>query len=175
MKDTKISGQAASSLGYTGIVTLSQCTKTRKILLHRAHNSGGKALFDYLAACLAGDFTKAKNNRPTKIMLLNIDESGNKSRAGNSRFISLLSGPEVLVDTDATESAVRYSFTIPPEDILGANNINALGLYTQQATDSPDDLNNAAAYCMIDLSNVPNISLSSILVLDWELHIANQA
>jgi hypothetical protein len=69
---------------------------------------------------------------------------------------------------------VRYSFIIPQEYFAAGNNqnairFNAIGLYTNSAQDAKD----YAAYCKVDTSGW-SLSISSVLVLDWELHISNQ-
>lgn len=167
MKNTNIKGSTISALGYTGIVQLSQYTGTRKTLLTRVHNEGGKALFDYLARCLQGDFSQVTVDRPAKIMLLNIDADGNKTKAINSGFIYIVSEPELVYST--TEGIVKYSFIISPDMLIGTN-FNAIGLYAASATES--DLDNVAACCSINFDR-DNLSLSSVLIVDWELHISN--
>ena len=172
--NTSLKGIATNILGYTGVVTLSQYTGTKKTVLARAHNEGGTALFNYLANCLVGDFDVANMERPTKIMLLNAttDEiSGQVQliKAQNTDFIYLLTRPE-RVYNDA-EGVVRYSFIVP-QDMLTGTDFNAVGLYPASATTEGADLADYAALCKIELDR-NNLALSSALVLDWELHISN--
>jgi hypothetical protein len=168
MNDTVMKGTAANTIGYTGIVTLSQYINSKKIVITKVHNEGKLPLFNFLADCLAGDFDIAKIDRPTKIMLLNESEDGVCTKAGNASFIHILAKPERVYS--ATEGIVRYSFLIPPEAIIGAN-CNAIGLYTASASEA--DLDDFAAHCIVDLDS-SGISLSSILLVDWELHISNR-
>ena len=161
-------GIVNNTVGYTGIVTLSQYTGTKKRVLASTHNEGGKALFDYLADCLAGNFDTANINRPTKIMLLNITEDAQPvNKALNTSFIYLLTNPEKVYSE--TEGVVRYSFTVPHDMLIGTS-FNAIGLYPASATES--DLADYAAICNIEV-NTNSLSLSSVLVLDWELHMSN--
>ena len=170
---TGIKGTTINSLGYTGIVTLSQYIGAKRKILAKSHNEGGMALFNYLASCLAGDFDIVSVDRPTKILLLdmNRDESTGDiklERAVNSRFITLLTKPEIVYSN--VEGIVRYSFVIPQEMLMGTN-FNAIGLYSASAVE--EDINDYAACCSIELDK-NNMSLSTVLVVDWELHISNK-
>lgn len=167
----KLRGTAINNIAYTGVVRLSQYTNDKKFIIAEVHNEGGKPLFDFLAECLIGDFDIAKLDRPTKILLLNIDDKNNITPAENTSFIYLLTKPDMLYSED--ESIVNYSFMIPQEyfaagNANGATRFNAIGLYPNSATSAED----YAAYCKIDTSDW-SISISSVLVLDWELHISN--
>lgn len=162
-----------NTLGYTGIVTLSQCIRDKKIVVAKKYNKGGNPLFTFLADCLIGDFDIARLERPIKILLLKVTEnkSGNDDiqKASNTGFIYLLSKPEKVYSTSA--GIVRYSFIIP-SDVLTDSDFNAIGLYTNSATES--DFENYAALCKIDDMDKNNISVSSMLVVDWELIITNR-
>ena len=166
----KVKGTAINNIEYTGIVTISQYTKGKKNVIAEVHNVGGKPLFNFLADCLLGDYATAANDRPIKILLLNIDDNGNKHIAESTTFISLLAAPEKIHSEDS--GRVRYSFIIPQEYFAagspGSVRFNAIGLYANSAT-GPDDY---AAYCEVDTSNW-SISMTSVIVLDWELHISN--
>jgi hypothetical protein len=172
MNNANIKGTAYNSIKYTGLVTIAQCINSKKFVLAQIHNEGNLPLFNFLADCLAGDFDIAAIDRPTKIMLLNevVNEKGaSRSMAGTTGFISLLSKPERVYSS--TEGIVRYSFMIPPEALTGATDCNAIGLYTASAGSA--DLDDYAARCEVNFSSI-NISLSSVLLVDWELHISNR-
>ena len=160
-----VKSMATNHLEYTGIVKLSQYIKNKKIAVAEIHNEGGIALFNFIADCLIGDFDIAKSDWKMGIRLLNIDEHGNLSRLDNTDFIFLLAKPEKVYDEN--EGIVRYSFIIPQEYFAGTS-FNAIGLYLNKSADIDD----YAAYCGVDTGDW-NISLSSVLVLDWELHISN--
>jgi hypothetical protein len=164
--DKKLKSATAHNLGYTGMVKLYQYCNGKKISIAEAHNEGGKALFNFLADCLVGDADLT--NRPTKILLLNIDDERNVSVADNMGFIYLLTKPERIYSGN-NESIVRYSFTIPQEYFIGTD-FNAIGLYNNAATML--DVQDYAACCLIDSSEW-SLSISSVLVLDWELHLTN--
>jgi hypothetical protein len=161
---------AQNNIGYTGVVRLSQYTCNKKFTIAEIHNEGGKPLFDFLADCLVGNFTEASANMPTKISLLYKDDAENYEQAEGTSFIYLLNAPERVYNEK--EGVVRYSFIIPQEYFAGGNpnsvRFNAIGLYC----DSTDDINYYAARCDIPVDDW-SISISSVLVLDWELHIAN--
>lgn len=163
-----------NTLGYTGIVTLSQYTRNKKIIVARKHNQGGNSLFNFIADSLAGDFDIARLERPTKILPLKISEnaSGEKEiqKASNTNFIQLLTNPEKV--PSVSSGIVRYSFIIP-SDVLTDSDFNAIGLYAASATEA--DFENYAAICTIDDIDRNNISISSMLVVDWELIITNKA
>ena len=170
MHKVNIKGTAVANIEYTGIVKLSQCIKGKNFVLAEMHNAGGKPLFNFLANCLIGDFEVARLTRPAKIMLLQEDEeTGGIMKASNTSFIYLLSKPDMVYSAE-NKSIVRYSFIIP-QDFFSGTSFNAIGLYNSSATEA--DLEDYSAFVgNINLSNV-NVSISSVLVLDWELHISN--
>lgn len=168
MSNTRVKGTTVNSLGYTGIVTLSQYIRGKKRIVAKIHNRGNKPLFDFFADCLVGNFDTAKLYRPNKIMLLYKDDENVLHKAEDTDFIYLLSNPEKVYND--TEGVVRYSFIIP-QDRFAGKNFNAIGLYTKAADGI--DVNNYAAYCDIKQDTIRDVSLSSVLVLDWELHISN--
>ena len=160
---------------YTGIVKLSQYTSTKKkILQAELRNAGGPALFNFLTDCLIGDFEKAKQTRPHKIMLLNeetFSEPSDSIITPVSRFFSLATCEKVLT-SDKNSSTVRYSFIIPRDELREVKNFNRIGLYT-----APTDVSNPSDYAAIvevkDSASL-NLALSSVLVVDWELTISNK-
>ena len=119
-----------------------------------------------LADCLAGNYDSASADSPIKILLLNKSKDGTLTKMPNAEFLYLTTRERVY---SASEGVTRYSFIIPQDMVAGAD-FNAVGLYTASATEA--DINDFAACCTIDF-NRSNLSLSSVLVLDWELHIAN--
>jgi hypothetical protein len=164
---SNIKGKAINSLSYTGIVRLSQYTNGKKVTIAEEHNEGGKILFNFLADCLVGDFDIARQDRPTKILLLR-EEDGNLAKASNTSFIYLLTRPEKVYSKE-NECVIRYSFIIPQEYFIGTN-FNAIGLYAESADEY--NVSDYAAYCYVE-ANEWSISRSSVLILDWELHISN--
>lgn len=168
----KLIGNATNNIAYTGIVRLSQYTKEKKSVVAEIHNEGGLPLFDFLADCLVGNFNAASISRPTKILLLNVDEDRNIAAADNTSFIHLLTVPEKIYSKD--EGIVKYSFMIPQEYFAAGNTenatrFNAIGLYADSAEVAED----YAAFCEVNTSGW-SISISSVLILDWELHISNK-
>lgn len=165
----QIKSVAKNNIGYTGVVKLSQYTGNKKFIIAEIHNEGGKPLFDFLSDCLTGNFTVASANVPNKILLLNIDEETYPAEikaADDADFIYLLTMPEKVYSEE--EGIVRYSFIIPQEYFTSSKRFNAIGLYADSAEYAED----YAAYCKVDTSTW-SVSISSVLVLDWELHIAN--
>ena len=158
-------GTTTDTMSYTGIVTLSQYSCGKKILIKQAHNAGAYPLFNFLADCLSGAFDIAKLDRPTKILLLNKTADG-YAAANNTGFIYLRTNPEKIYS--ANSGIVRYSFIIPSDDV--STDFNAIGLYMNSADEN--DPSNFAACCDI-VVNSSTVSTSSMLVVDWELHITN--
>lgn len=156
---------ATNSLGYTGIVTLSQYIGNKKKIVARSHNRGQHSLFDFFSNCLVGDFATAEYALPAKIRLLNVVDSVYEPI---SSFVYLRTPPEKLYD--ATAGVVKYSFILP-RDVLEDAKFSQLGvgLYTAAETDPGEFL----AFCTIDDLTVGEVSTTSILVLDWELRISN--
>lgn len=164
---------AINSLGYTGIVTLSQYSNNKKIVLKQVHNSGSNPLFNFFANCLLGDFETAKLELPTKIKLLYAEKDDNTDEITKlesaSGFIYLLNKPERLyTESYIASSSICYSFIIP-RDIVERSNFNSIGLYPDAAAE--EDVDNHAAICMVD--GVSGMSTSAVLVVDWELIITN--
>lgn len=168
--------KAINTIRYTGIVTLSRYDGEQKIKIAQMHNEGFNPLFDFLTDCLVGDFNNTK--RPAKIKLLkqelNTDDYGNiiESYQDITDFIYLLTKPDKS-PTDSARGVVRYSFIIPREYMKTLDNTEnlGLGLYTNSASNSADDLKNFAAYCKLDF-NSSDIA-GAALAVDWELIISN--
>ena len=170
---------ARNTLGYTGIVTLSQYIGNKKVKIAQRHNTGGNVLFEFLSDCLLGDFAKAKISVPTKIMLMkrtlipNDDGKEAYSYESKSGFIYLLTKPEKVYSTTITGSIVRYSFIVSKDMVESINDFTGLGigLFTDKAT--TNNLDGYSAFCELDLSK--NDVVNSSLVVDWELVITNPA
>jgi hypothetical protein len=159
---------AVNTLKYTGIVTLSQYIGSKKIKIAQMHNTGKKSLFDYLADCLIGDFTKVGATRPTKIKLVNYIVSNDPNTYSDvSGFIYLLTKPEKI--EDANSCRVRYSFIVPKDEIEGITFTNlGVGLYA----DGANDTSAVAAFCPINGLSA-SVLMNASLVIDWELVISD--
>ena len=169
MKNTAI-----NTLKYTGIVTLSQYIGSKKIRVAQGHNTGGTSLFNFLASCLAGNFSYAETNWPTKIKVLSrtevVGDENTFNYSSASGFIFLRTAPEILASSSG-DCRVRYSFTVPRDivEYLNNNGTLGLGLYTNNAAeDEPDKF---AAFCELNISN--GSLVNSALLVDWELKITN--
>ena len=164
---------AVNSIKYTGIVTLSQYIGSKKVKLAQIQNEGSYSLFNFFSDCLLGDFDVARINRPTKIMLLSYitrDDQGKEIPPyyrDCSGFIYLLSRPEKV--SSSGKSTVHYSFVIT-RDILEGAAFDSIGLYA----DSENNPENYAAIAKVSNLNLPGLSTSSALVVDWELNISNK-
>lgn len=168
----KTRGIIKNSLTYTGTVTLSQYIDSKKIKIAQTHNTGGSSLFNFLSNCLVGDFGIAKNTIPNKVMLLKkTDTDGQESYTSASGVFYLYTNPEKVYKEEDSSVAVRYSFMISSDFIVGVD-FNGIGLYTADTSDVTPDPNRFAAFAYIDTSKI-NLSLSSALVVDWELYISN--
>lgn len=162
--------KALNSLQYTGIVTLSQCINGKKIPVQKIYNKGGDSLFSFLTDCLIGDFDIAKLGRPTKIMLLQVDKERNVITVSGrtSGFIYLLNKPEKVYTNG--NNIVRLSFIVP-RDMVSGTDFNAIGLYSDNATIY--DYDRYSAICLLDVNN-NDLTISSILAVDWELILSNK-
>lgn len=163
---------AINNLTYTGIVTLSQYYGNKKVPIKQIKNSGGSSLFSFLSNCLIGDFTTAKFEMPTKIMLLRAEHGETPADTyyeSASAFIYFLTKPEKINTEVNNSSTVCYSFVIPM-DIITNTSFNSIGLYADMATEL--DAANFAAVCEIDDTSGMR-STSSALVIDWKLTIIN--
>lgn len=170
-----MSNKAISTIKYTGMVTLSQYIGSKKIKIAQMQNTGGNPLFDFIADCLVGDFTLAKFNRPTKIMLLKRTAHETTGAAttytyeGLTGFSYLTTKPEKVYDP--TNGIVRYSFLIPSDWLEGIDNFDnvGIGLFTDSTTDR--DLESYAAFCELTVTKTSLVNAA--LVVDWELIISN--
>ncbi len=165
MKNTAI-----NTLNYSGIVTLSQQVGKKKVIIAKAHNTGGESLFNFLADCLTGKLDAA--NVPTKIKLVNrekYDDASYKYESA-SGFVFLRS-PAEKTKTTSGECCVRYSFIVPRDILENITNIETLGIGLYARSASEADPENFIAFCPVKF-NVGQIINSSLLV-DWDLIISN--
>jgi hypothetical protein len=161
---------ATNTLSYSGIVTLSQQIGKNKVVITKAHNTGGESLFNFLADCLVGKLESA--NVPTKIKLVNREkyDDANYKYESASGFVFLRS-PAEKTKTTSGECCVRYSFIIPRDILENIANIETLGIGLYARSASEVDPENFIAFCPVKF-NVGQIINSSLLV-DWDLIISN--
>ena len=165
------------TLGYTGIVTLSQYIGDKKVKIKQLKNHGGEALFDFFAYCLKGDFSVADALRPNKILLLSKQQSEQSSESTYSAlgagqgYYTISTTPEKIYSAGACK--VRYSFIISKDVLRGLNSTENvyLGLYPSSANYGNIDVNNFSAICK--LGSLDLIPTNAALVVDWELIISN--
>jgi hypothetical protein len=164
MKNTAI-----NKLEYTGTVTMSRYIGSKKVKIAQAQNAGKYPLFNFFSDCLLGDFDIARANRPDRIRLLSkTDENAYESRSG---FIIQTNKPEKVYSE--SEGIVRYSFIITMEHLQG-NTFNSIGLYNSSA-EGADEFVASVQIPQAQAEQLSaSLSISSALVIDWELHIANK-
>ena len=162
--------KALNSIQYTGTVTLSRYIGEKKVKIAQFNNAGKYSLFNFFSDCLLGDFDIAKNNRPTKIMLLNkeVSKAGEISYESKSGYIYLYNKP--VKSYSAQKGIVQYSFHIY-RDFLEGTTFNSIGLYPDSAGYS--DVENFAAV-VDNVKPEHDISKLAVLVVDWELTISNK-
>ena len=161
-----------STLSYTGVVTLSRYTGSKKIELAQLHNTGGSELFNFISDCFLGNFSDAENERPTKIKVLNYSiVEGSYTYTSASGFVHLLTKPEKI--SKDNQSCIRYSFLIPRDVINNIANTErlALGLYSKKSLNDESVVENFSAVC--DITSAKNLFNNTSLVVDWELIITN--
>lgn len=162
---------ATNSLNYVGTVIVYKYSGKKKTELTRVHNAGNSPLFSFMTDCLLGNFDTAKLKLPNKIMLLNEYKEDNTAvlEARSAGFIPLVSAPEKVINSQDDGSAVAYSFIVQYDQIIG--NFNRIALYSRGA----EDMYNYSAICEIsDEDRLNNMSLSSALVIEWQLSITNK-
>lgn len=172
---------AINQFNYTGIVTLSQYKGSKKRVLARIHNEGKYSLFNFIADCLVGDFDVAQANRPSKIRLLKKQtDSENKNKAtykSQSTYIHQISTPEKVSKISDDTGIVRYSFVIPSDKVTSINfDFDHIGLYAHSTVDEDYEQFSAIVSLVENSVNVVDkdeLSASSALLVDWELHITN--
>lgn len=168
--------KAINSMKYSGIVTISQSIKGKKIKLKQVHNEGTLTLFNFLADCLIGDFDIAKASQPTKIMLLEYKDKDAKGSPlatptyeSKSGFLHLVNKPEKELKDN--KSIVRYSFILSRDNLQGSN-FNRIALYTNSVI-KVEDCTNFAAICPATLDS-QLIESATALIVDWELILSNK-
>lgn len=170
-----------NDLSYSGKVKLSVQQDGQIIKTKELHNSGTSQLFSFFAYCLSGDFEEASLYRPAKVRLLkvNINEvTGEEIELlAASGLVYLRSKPERVINKELDGETVKLSFMIP-RSMIETTDFNRIALYPQYVGDA--DLDSYSAFC--DLSGTDDLginvytdwSLSSVLLIDWELTISNK-
>jgi hypothetical protein len=163
MKNTTI-----NSLEYSGTVTISMGVGTKKVNVAKIQNTGKQSLFNFFADCLVGDFDVAEAERPNKIMLLHYNAADDRYE---SRSGFIYGRPEKIYNS--SEGVVCYSFTIT-RDKLENITFDSIGLFSHATKNLENDNFVAIVDNVQDKLNKKNLSVSSALVIDWELHISNK-
>ena len=170
-----MNNRAVNTLSYTGIVTLSRYKGNKKIKIAQLHNSGGSSLFNFLADCLIGAFSK--NGYPTKIKLLNREprEDETYEYSSVSGFIFKRTLPKKIEDPTGG-CRVRYSFMIPRDLLENIPGISTLGLGLYAGSAQENEPENFAAFCALgDDLNLSRAELTNAsLLVDWDLVITNK-
>lgn len=140
------------AIEYTGKVTVSLKYKAKVISKNTYYNNGCNDFFNFLASCVAGNYTSAERNRPTKIMLF-YNKSSSVPKAAEDLKLSNLFGNNTssvtafitsqaagIINTNGNTGADRNSeedfcrvnlqFTIPASS-LAANNTASGGSTSQ--------------------------------------------
>jgi hypothetical protein len=152
-----------------GKITLSQWLGSKKIVVGRTHNSGGKPLFDFLTSCFTGDFSIAQAKLPRKIGIYTREDD---TIRGLCKY-PLISAAK-KVESTSNASAVRYSFIIPYDVISSIESFEYayIGLYPENPIDSENPYNDyLASFSLKDLNR--SLFLNSALTVDWDLQIVN--
>lgn len=154
---------AVNKLDYTGVVTLSKYAGSKKVPFQQVTNSGRSKLFDFLADCLTGNFDTAKLIMPYMIRLLKEKEDGSYENVAGDIFIRTV--PEKVINTHSNSCSVIYSFEVAYDRVAQAGDFSHIGLYSKDS-----DIENHSAICKVDVAAG---SISSALLVDWQLNISN--
>jgi hypothetical protein len=173
-----------NNIGYSGKVKLTFLDGQHTIKTFEFKNSGTSTLFNFFAYCLMGSFDEAALYRPTKVRLLKVVKEALEDGYGNiesdtmaaSGLIYLRSRPEQVV-SNLDGQTVKLSFMIP-RTMIEEVDFNRIALYPQFAGES--DIYEYSAFC--DLSGEDDLDIniytawtvSSVLLIDWELTISNK-
>lgn len=146
----------SNTLGYQGHVQLQLVRGNKVLSTKQYHNNGMPKLWEFLAACLAGD--RAEQLRPTTIKLFNYKAADtvspttfNWSEAFSSfnmieatPFVTYSAAPVKAPDDPSTTTkwTVTLHFTIPAS-YISQEEIHVIGLYPTNASNNET---NAAAY-----------------------------
>lgn len=171
-----------NNIEYSGKVKISAIRDGIVLSSNEFHNSGTSTLFSFFSYCLMGAFEEASLFCPSKVRLLIANETA--EAAGADAEVTAASGlvyvhtrPERVIHPEIDGGTVKFSFMIP-RTMIDSVGFNRIALYPQYARDS--DLYDYVAYC--DLSGEDDLaasmytawSLSSVLLIDWELTISNK-
>jgi hypothetical protein len=173
---------AKNDIGYSGKVKISALRDGVVLDTHEFKNAGTGTLFSFFAYCLMGEFDEASLYCPTKIRLLRINKGDSGydddfSADPASGLVYLRTKPERIITSGVDGETVKLSFMIP-RTMIDRVDFNRIALYPHFAGD--EEYYSYSAYC--DLSGEDDLgaeiytawTLSSVLLIDWELTIANK-
>lgn len=171
-----------NSLEYSGKVKISAVRDGVVLASEELSNSGTATLFSFFSYCLMGAFEEAALFCPAKIRLLIANENSDLVGADAdvepaSGLIYVSTRPERVINPEIDGGTVKFSFMIP-RTMIDDVGFNRIALYPQYANDS--NLYDYIAYCDIsgeddlDASIYTAWSLSSVLLIDWELTVSNK-
>ena len=179
---------------YTGTVTVSSYLGDRLIQTQTKHNAGLPKLFSFIANCLEGAWTVAKDSRPCKLALLKSEdgEDFNKLNAdgtANTNCSTPTTKPDywsinyavatpIMYDTAVVStsnnltSSITYHFRVPFLSLVGGSAIKKLMLLPAIASSYAQDA--CAYYVLNEPIEVPTASGNFTVIVDWTLTFTNQ-
>ena len=155
----------ASSLYYSGEVSVSVMRGSKLIKKIKQHNEGGEWLFKFFAECLVGRYSTSTDYRPKQLLLTN-------GAAAASTFIGFNQTPTYEAANDSGVG-VTFHFTVPYAYLSGTS-IDTLYLYCDEYANDAELINqqNWSAKCELgDNAIVVSRETNIILIIDWTLHI----
>lgn len=177
-----------SALKYSGDICVKILDNERVLETRNYHNTGCTKLFDFLADCLTGNFTGAKDKRPCRIVLFENDldhptyilEDGKNKFQINSFNESCRVSTKVFYDSTPApqisdgKASITYHFRIPFLCLTGGKKVTKLGLFTNLI--SYGYQNDLCAYYILDDEEaiaIPEAGGNFTIIIDWKLSIQN--
>jgi len=195
-KNIEKSGQAGSSLTYTGVVTIEKMRGDKSVQKTVIHNTGCLPLFRFFAECLTlytdtnGNLTGLFNNKPqylnafyqaTSEQETQLQLSGHQRIKSYIKQSNMTSSYSVSTTSLSDQKNAWYQVDLKfllqdnnflyPDPRIQSNNINIIALYSGN---NVNNLDNPHAYISIpEVRNYLKYEAGVNYLITWSLRISN--
>ena len=154
--------ETTNTISYKGEITLTVMHGKKKVKTIKTHNNGLLPLFEFLAHCLAGDFSA--RDVPNYIRLF---DSSNVELTYNAIPQTSL----ISYTSTSTSATATLSFNVASGELRTLE--NAIKTFKIYSLKNMNDPTNPSATFTLDSGEEITISSGAILIVAWKMSVGN--